>query len=69
MEANAILTGSDGVATYQVQGIEGVVKLMFQAPFWHGNHFEGTAPSGFVVDYAGQLAGSHPSVTFTVKAV
>jgi hypothetical protein len=69
MESNALMTGSDGVATYQVQGIGGVIKLVFQAPFWHGNHFEGTAPSGFVVDCEGQFTGNHPSVTFTVKAV
>ncbi len=69
IESNRVMTGADGVATYQVEGSDGVVKLVFQAPFWHGNLFEGTASSEFVVDHEGQLAGKHPSVTFTVKAV
>jgi triacylglycerol lipase len=67
IESNGIMTGADGSATYQLEGVNGAVKLMFQAPFWHGNHFEGSAPPGFVVDHAGSLGGKHPSVRFTVK--
>jgi hypothetical protein len=67
IESNGLMTGADGCVTYQIQGVDGAVKLVFQAPFWHGNHFEGSAPHGFAVDYSGQLGGKHPSVAFTIK--
>jgi hypothetical protein len=68
MQSNGFMTGADGCVTYQLQGVDGAVKLIVQAPYWHGNHFEGSAPAGFVIDYAGDLGGKHPSVTFTIKA-
>jgi hypothetical protein len=67
IESNGFMTGADGYVTYQLQGVDGVVKLLFQAPFWGSNHFDGSAPSSFVVDHEGQVGGKHPSVSFTVK--